>query len=318
MELHQLRYVAAIAQAGNFSRAAELCHVSQPSLSQQVQKLEEELGVRLFERMKRHAKPTFHGLAFLKRAESILAEVEAAKSEAEDMEKLLAGTLSIGVLPTIAPYLLPGMVEAFTTRFSGIEIIIQEDTTAQLTRATLARDVDFSIISPPFDTARLEGLTLFTEELLLALPPGHRLAKQRSLSAADLEGESLIVMKEGHCLGDQVLNFCDLRQAAPRVSFRTSQLETIQAMVKAGLGLSLVPEMAVAGATAASPVFRRLAEPRPRREIVAVWPRKRKLCRAAREFLQGVPAFKPPRRQGLSAALPGPDGKREKRQRATG
>lgn len=303
MELHQLRYVAAIARAGTFSRAAERCHVAQPSLSQQVRKLEEELGVRLFDRMKRQARLTPQGVAFLKRAETILAEVEAAKSEAADAENLLTGTLSLGVLPTIAPYLLPRMVESFAARFPGIQIVIQEDTTARLARATLAREVDFSIVSLPFGDDRLEALPLFTEELLLALPPGHQLAKRRAIPAAELEGESLIVMKEGHCLGDQVLNFCDLRQARPRVGFRSSQLETIRAMVKAGLGLSLVPEMAVTDASAASPVYRRLEEPRPRRDIVAVWPRSQKPGRAMREFLQGAPRPKTRLPRKASTAL---------------
>src|SRR5579863_6884051 len=132
MEMHQLRYVVAVARTGNFSRAAEQCHVSQPSLSQQIQKLEEELGQRLFDRLKRGAKPTQHGEALLPRAARILEEAEAAMREATDAQHLLRGTLTIGVLPTIAPYLLPKALAEFTGKFPGLEIVVQEDTTDQL------------------------------------------------------------------------------------------------------------------------------------------------------------------------------------------
>src|SRR6266404_4066213 len=128
MEMHQLRYVVAVARARNFSRAAEQCHVSQPSLSQQVQKLENELGERLFDRMKREVKLTSHGEAFLHRAARILEEADAAKREAADAKGLLRGTVLVGVLPTIAPYLLPNVMTTFTEKFPGVRIMVQEDT----------------------------------------------------------------------------------------------------------------------------------------------------------------------------------------------
>src|SRR5882724_7939428 len=124
MEMHQLRYVVAVARTSNFSRAAEQCHVSQPSLSQQIQKLEDELGERLFNRLKRQVKPTPQGEAFLRRAVRILEEVDAARREASDAKKLLSGTVSIGILPTIAPYLLPDAMEKFMKRLPGVEIIV--------------------------------------------------------------------------------------------------------------------------------------------------------------------------------------------------
>src|SRR5512138_2017953 len=126
MEMNQLRYVVAVARTGNFSRAAEQCHISQPSLSQQILKLEEELGERLFDRLKREAKLTSHGEAFLRRAVRILEEVDAAKREATDARDLLRGTVTIGVLPTIAPYLLPGVMPDFTEKYPGVEIVVQE------------------------------------------------------------------------------------------------------------------------------------------------------------------------------------------------
>jgi LysR family transcriptional regulator, hydrogen peroxide-inducible genes activator len=292
MEMHQLRYVVAVARTGNFSRAAEQCHVAQPSLSQQIQKLEDELGERLFDRMKREAKLTSYGEAFLRRAVKILEEVDAAKREATDTKKLLRGTVTVGVLPTIAPYLLPEVIAAFTGRFPGVEIIVQEETTARLLKLLLGYEIDLAIASQPIHDERLHVRELFSEELLLTLPPGHPLARKRTVKASDLGGERLIVMKEGHCLGDQVLGFCERRDARPQISFRSAQLETIQALVCAGLGLSLIPAMAarVEPEGKRQPEYRSFQSPRPQRKIVAVWPEQRPLSRAANEFLKGVHA----------------------------
>lgn len=213
MEMQQLRYVVAVARAGNFSRAAEQCHVSQPSLSQQILKLEDELGERLFDRMKREAKLTSHGEAFLRRAVRILEEVDAAKREATDAKSLRQGTVTVGVLPTIAPYLLPDAMAQFTKKYPGVEIVVQEDTTAQLLKLALAYEINFALASQPIRDERVEVCELFSEELLLALPPGHPLTRKRKVSLSDLENEKFIVMKEGHCLGDQVLGICSPKSA---------------------------------------------------------------------------------------------------------
>lgn len=289
MEMHQLRYVVAVARTGNFSRAAEQCHVAQPSLSQQIQKLEDELGERLFDRMRREAKLTAHGEVFLRRAVKILEEVDAAKREAMDAQALLRGALTVGVLPTIAPYLLPGVIAGFTEQFPGVELVVQEDVTARLLKLAHAYEIDFALASQPIQDDRLEMRELFTEELLVALPPGHPLTRKRNLGVADLEKERLIVMKEGHCLGDQVLGFCERRDLKPHISFRSSQLETVQALVCAGLGLSLVPAMAARPEREDLPEYRPLQAPRPQRIIVAFWPRQRPPSRAATEFLKLIP-----------------------------
>jgi LysR family hydrogen peroxide-inducible transcriptional activator len=290
MEMHQLRYVVAVARTRNFTRAAEQCHVSQPSLSQQVQKLEEELGERLFDRMKREAKLTPHGQAFLSHAVRILEEMEAARREAIDAHGLLRGTLTLGVLPTIAPYLLPEALAEFTKKFPGVEIVVQEDTTARLLKLANAYEIDFALASRPIQDERLEVKDLFSEELLLALPPGHRLTRKRTVSAADLETERLIIMKEGHCLGDQVLGFCGGGDLQPVISFRSAQLETIQSLVHAGLGISLIPAMAAQQDRADAPVYRPLQAPKPARNITTIWPKQRPPGRAANEFLKMISA----------------------------
>jgi len=288
MEMHQLRYMVAVARQGNFSRAAEHCHVSQPSLSQQIQKLEDELGERLFDRLKTSVKLTPHGELFLRRAHRILDEAEAARREASDAKHLLRGTVTLGVLPTIAPYLLPAVLAGFTAKYPGVDLVVVEDTTARLLQSCLACEIDWVLASHPIADDRLEIRELFTEELLLALPSGHPLTRRKTVRAADLEGENLIVMKAGHCLGDQVLKFCDLRDVQPRIGFRSAQMETVQALVTNGLGLSLVPAMAAKSPAPVSPVYRSFAAPRPERKIIACWPRQRPPGRAAAELLKAV------------------------------
>lgn len=286
MEMHQLRYVVAAARTGNFSRAAEHCHVAQPSLSQQILKLEEELGDRLFDRMKRAVRLTPAGELFVRRAVRILDEADAAKREATEARELIRGAVTLGVLPTIAPYLLPQVLPAFMEKFPGVELHVVEDTTAQLLKLALAYEIDFALASLPIQDERMEVRELFSEELLLALPPAHPLARKRSLHAADLEGERLIVMQEGHCLGDQVLRFCDRTGWRGRVSFRSAQVQTIQSLVAAGLGISLIPAMAIQTGGTKAPVYRSLAAPRPQRTITALWPRQRPPGRAPAELVK--------------------------------
>ncbi len=286
MELQQLRYLLAVARTGNFSRAAEQCHVSQPSLSQQIQKLEDELGERLFDRLKSAARLTTAGEALRERAVRILAEVEAAQREATESRALVRGHVTVGVLPTIAPYFLPHVVPGFSRSFPGIELVVQENTTAQLLGLLAACELDLMIASLPLADERVHAEKLFTEELRVALPPGHPLQRRRHIRASDLESERFILMKEGHCLGDQVLNFCTRRDFHPNVLCRSTQIETIRALVEAGMGLSLVPAMACPATGARRKLYRSLAAPEPRRTIVAAWLEARPPGRAASAFLR--------------------------------
>ena len=284
MEMHQLRYAVAVARAGNFSRAAEQCHVSQPSLSQQILKLEAELGELLFERTKREARPTPHGEAFLQRAVRILEEVDAAKREANDAKDLLSGTVTLGVIPTVAPYLLPGVMAAFAKKYPGVEMIVHEEPTPRLLKMLHGYEIDIALASLPLERDRLEIRELFTEELLLALPPNHPLSSKSVVPDSELDHAHLIAMKEGHCLGDQLLNFCNRRNIRPKISFRSAQLETIQALVTAGIGMSLIPAMAISSGKKNLPAFRSLGPRKPERSIVTAWPRHRPPGRAAGAF----------------------------------
>lgn len=287
MEIHQLRYVLALARTGNFSRAAELSNVSQPSLSQQIQKLESELGERLFERRRTHSHLTVAGERFVTRAERILFEVEEAKREAREVHALIQGEVVVGVLPTIAPYLIPGPAARFGQKYPGIGLTILEETTAELLKMMNRHEIDFAVASLPLPDERMKIESLLKEELFLALPPLHPLNKKRKLSVDHLQEESFVMMKDGHCLGDQILRFCQRNNFQPQVRSRSSQLETILAFVEAGQGISLVPAMAKKR-SAAKVVFHSLAAPRPEREVVAFWQKNRSLSRAAAEFLQTI------------------------------
>ena len=286
MELHQLRYFLAVAKNGNFSRAAEQCHVAQPSLSQQIQKLEEELGEKLFNRLKRCAVLTAAGEALLPRATRIVNEVEAARHDVADASDLVRGSVSIGILPTIAPYLLPRVLLLVANEYPGISIMVHEEPTAQLLRMAGACEIDLAIVSLPIHDDRFVIESLLEEELLLAVPPDHRLARKRSIHLSDLEGERFILMKEGHCLSDQTLRFCERQDMSPSIAFRSAQLETIQALVTAGVGVSLIPEMACRSNRSSQPAYRSLTKPRPRRSINVIWHKEQHHSRAAREFLR--------------------------------
>ena len=287
--MQQLRYVVAVVRTGNFSRAAGHCHVSQPSLSQQVQKLEEELGERLFDRLGREARLTAAGVAFVRRARRILEEAEAAVREVGEMRELLRGEVRVGVLPTIAPYLLPELIVGFAGRYPGVELVIEEDTTARLLELSLNCEIDFAIGSHPVVDERLEIRQVMGEELLLALPMGHRLLRRELVGLEDLEGERLIVMKEGHCLGELVRQFCGRPGGGLAISFSSAQLETVQALVGTGFGLSLIPAMAAREGAQRGVEYRSFRAPGPRREIIAWWARGRPLGRAAAALLGLLP-----------------------------
>ncbi len=249
MELHQLRYFLAVARTRNFSRAAEQCHVAQPSLSQQIMKLEAELEEKLFERTKREVALTPAGEVLRAHAERVLEEVELARDGVRELRGLVRGRVTLGALPTVAPYFLPQRLRAFSAKFSDVEVVVHEDTTSQLAAAVLAKEIDVALVSLPVERPGLVAEEFFDEKLLVALPTGHALAKKKRLTLDDLECEAFILMKEGHCLAGQALQFCRLNGFAPRVSFRSAQIETVLAFVAKGWGISVVPEMACMRAT---------------------------------------------------------------------
>lgn len=282
MELHQLRYFLAVARTRNFSRAAEQCRVAQPSLSQQIMKLEDELGERLFERTKRAVSLTPAGELFRGHAERVLDAVELAGDCVREVRGVLRGRVALGALPTVAPYYLPGRLKAFAASHPGVEVVVHEDTTEQLARAVLAKEIDVALVSLPVERAGLVAEEFFDEDLLVALPTAHPLAGKRRLVLDDLANEAFILMKEGHCLAGQALQFCRLNGFAPRVSFRSAQIETVLAFVAAGWGISMVPAMA---RKAETPGVRYRALAGMTRSIGIISREARPLSRAARALV---------------------------------
>ena len=282
MEIHQLRYFLAVAKAGNFSRAAENCHVAQPSLSQQILKLERDLGEQLFERKARQVLLTPAGELFRERATKVLHELHEARREVRDCEGEPRGQVALAALPTIAPYLLPKIIRGFARRCPAVATIVHEETTDRAMRALEDHEIDLALVSLPIDSPRVEIRPLFSEELVLVLPKSHPLLRKRALTGADLEPEKFIFMAETHCLGTQTLQFCYAKGFTPQISCRSAQMETVQALVAAGLGISMVPAMARQSPARVS--YRSLGRPKPARTIALVWNKRRHLSRAACEL----------------------------------
>lgn len=268
MEFHQLRYFAAVARTGNFTRAAAACHVSQPSLSQQIIKLEDEVGAALFERRRDRAGLTPAGELLLRHATRVLSEIDEAGSRLREIRHLTRGRLRLGAIPTIAPFLLPGPLARLKHEHPGIEITLHEHPTAGLLAALQARELDLVIAStvPPSDA--LAAQLLFPEPLLLALPAGHPLENVRVIDLPGLQNERFIVLSDEHCLSTAVRSFCRQNDLTPNVVCQGAQVQTVLAMVSAGLGISLVPDMACRQPLPPGLTVRPLG-PTARREIVA-------------------------------------------------
>ena len=245
MEIHQLRYFCAVARHGTFTRASEVAHVSQPSLSQQILKLEAELGSRLFDRLPRSAKLTVFGRAFLPKAESILRELDEAKTELLEMAGEEKGDVVVGIIPTIAAYLLPRLLAGFARRYPFVTIKVIEDITPALLERLHQGSVDMAIVALPIPGSELATAELFEEQFYAVVPAGHRLAKRRAIKLSELSEEPFLLLKEGHCFRDSLIAACHGSRVRPAVAFEGGHFATILAMVAAGMGVSAVPAMAV-------------------------------------------------------------------------
>ncbi len=245
MEVHQLRYFCAVAETGNFTRAAEREQVAQPSLSQQIMKLEEELAVRLFDRLGRSVRLTDMGQMFLPRARTILNEMRAAKEEVAQRQSSVAGPISVGVIPTIAPYFMPTRIASFSRKYPEAAMTVVEDVTVRLMDRLRAGLVDLAIMALPARGHDLECYPLRTERLYAILPRGHRLAKKRTLVIKELREDPFLLLRDDHCFRETSIEICKRARILPQVIFESGQFSSILGMVGAGLGVSIVPEMAL-------------------------------------------------------------------------
>ena len=286
MELHQLRYFCAVAETGSFSRAAEHSHVSQPSLSQQILKLESELGTRLFDRLGRSVRLTEVGKTFLPRARAVLRELEAARGDVVESKDSLCGQVVVGVIPTVAPYFLPPVLAAFSKRFPESAVTVLEEITPVLLERLRASAIDIAVLALPVRGNEFESLPLLTESLFAALPKKHPLARRASIALRDLRKEPFLLLRDGHCFRENAVAACDRARVSPQVVFESGQFSSLLALVGAGMGISLVPAMAVERRPQVR--FVPIADPVTTRTIGAVTLRGRSLSRAHHAFLSSL------------------------------
>jgi LysR family hydrogen peroxide-inducible transcriptional activator len=285
MNLRDLRYLVALADHKHFGRAAAASFVSQPTLSTQIRKLEDELGVSLVERAPRRVMLTPIGRDIAERARRVLAEVTQMGELARRSQDPEAGTVRLGLFPTLAPYLLPHVLPGIRTRFPRLELLlVEEKTDAILARLRDGR-LDAGLLALPVHDEQLHVESLFEEPFVLAVPQSHPFAKRnKPLALHDLDHEHLLLLEEGHCLRDQALDVCRLAGANERDGFRATSLETLRQMVAAGVGITLLPMLAVQPPVPPSPDIHLLSfrgKP-PSREIAMVWRRSS----AMGDFLQ--------------------------------
>jgi len=268
--LRQLRYFDALARHGHFGRAAEACAVSQPALSMQIREMEDALGGALLERSARQVALTQFGEELIQRVRDILRSVDELGDFARASQDRLAGRLRVGMIPTIAPYLLPKVIENLARLHPELDIHVRETLTPKLIKEVAEGRLDTAIVALPVSEPSLTEVALFTENFLLVrpgedegtpVPSSERLREMR-----------LLLLEEGHCFRDQALSFCNMQSSPPREVLDASSLSTLVQMVGAGIGVTLIPEMAVAVETRSAPVsVARFKNPQPSRTIGMVW-----------------------------------------------
>jgi LysR family hydrogen peroxide-inducible transcriptional activator len=245
MEIHQIRYMCAVAETSSFTAAAAREHVAQPSLSQQIIKLEDELGAKLFHRFPRKVRLTGFGKAFFPRALEVLRAVCSAKSAMHEMTNTARGTLKIGVIPTIAPYLLPKVLPSFSSKFPQVDIAISEDITPILLEKLQETALDMAIVALPVQGAELMRQEILRERLYLVASTSHALCRGGSACLKDLAAEPFLMLREGHCFRETAIAACKRVKITPNIVFESGSFATLLGMVAAGMGISFVPEMAV-------------------------------------------------------------------------
>jgi LysR family transcriptional regulator, hydrogen peroxide-inducible genes activator len=289
LKLKDLRYLVAVADQRHFGRAAARCFVSQPTLSAQLKKLEQSLGVQLIERAPNNVCLTPAGEEIVARARRILEASDEVVTLARSQRDPLAGRLAVALLPTIGPYLLPRVLPAIRKRLPRLELRLYEYQTAPMLEKLHAGELDIGILALPVELAGLEARELYREPFLVALPERHPLASHETVRLAELKGEKLLLLEDGHCLRDQALEVCSRVGVREPQDFRATSLETLRQMVATGAGVTLLPELAGRGAyrNARGVALRPFAKPAPARHVGALW-RKSTARRAAIDALADV------------------------------
>lgn len=274
MELHQLRYFISIVETGSFSKAARRCHIAQPSLSQQIIKLERELKSKLFDRLGNKVVLTEAGTALLPRAKRIMQEALKVKADIADERSIDTGCISVGFITTIAPYLLPESLKKFKKKFPNADIKVYENLTENLVEKLIAFEIDIAVMSLPIENALVGYNELFIDPLLLSVPKSFKLSKQKKVSINDLKNVSFIELDEQHCLGEQIKGICYQQQMTPDTVCKTWNISTILNCVATGTGIAIIPLMTALTNKSKSYVYKKLSE-NPSRAVVSVFYKKR-------------------------------------------
>ena len=295
MNLRALQYFVKLADLRHFSKAADACFVSQPTLSTQIKKLEEELGVQLVERAPRMIMLTPVGEEIADRARLVLNDIEQIRMVARRSSNPADGILRLGLFPTLAPYFLPHVVPSLRERYPNLRLQLAEEKTEDILRMLRQGQLDAGILALPVSGEGMEIAELFEEPFILALPGDHPLAQRKEVSMKDLRGAELLLLEEGHCLRDHALEVCALADAHERVDFHATSMETLRQMVAADVGITLMPLLAVKPPIAATRnvVVRRFAEPVPKRTIAMVWRSSSALASFLSEFAESLKALPP-------------------------
>lgn len=273
IKLKDLRYLVAVADSRHFGRAAERCFVSQPTLSAQLKKLEQYLGVQLIERQPNNVTLTDAGEQIVSRARRILEASDEVVSLARVHRDPMAGRLRVALLPTIGPYLLPRVAQRIHRSFPRLELRLYEYLTGAMLERLQAGEIDLGILALPVELDGLSARELYTEPFKVALPESHRLTRRETVHVADLKNETLLLLEDGHCLRDQALEVCSRAGVEENQDFRATSLETLRQMVATGAGITLLPELASSGAygQVGGVVVKPFADPAPSRRVGAIW-----------------------------------------------
>ncbi|NDY94533.1 LysR substrate-binding domain-containing protein [Wenzhouxiangella limi] len=286
MNIRAMQYLVTLADVRHFSKAAERCFVSQPTLSTQIRKLEEELGVQLVERSPRQVMLTRVGEEVVARCRGILAEVEAMRATARRALDPESGLLRIGIFPTLAPYLLPHVVPTIRRRFPRLTLRLFEEKTEEILDMLAQGRLDAGLLALPVGSDQLMARTLFEEPFVVAMPDGHPLSRNRELTMADLEDQELLLLEDGHCLREHALEVCQMTGAHEKLDFHATSMETLRQMVAANTGITLMPVLSVKPPVAPTEnlVTRPFDSKGPKRSIAMVWRKSSALA----DFLEQI------------------------------
>ena len=269
MNLRDLTYLVAVADKRHFGKAAEACFVSQPALSMQIKKLEASLGVQLLERSNKSVLLTEIGSAIAERAREILSQAEEIREIAKSAQDPFSGKFTLGIFPTLAPYLLPHIIPPLSALFPNIAFYLSEERTEVLIEKIKQGKIHAAILALPVTDVGLSSVPLFDEEFLLTVSHTHALAKKKSVQQSDFENEDMLLLDDGHCMRNQVLNYCNEINITEAKKFRATSLETLRHMVAAGAGVTLMPKLSSEGCDLAT--FVPLSGPKLSRQIGMVW-----------------------------------------------